>query len=229
MGAILEISDRHGLFVVEDCAQAAGARWGDKRVGAIGDVGCFSFYPSKNLGGLGDAGCIVTDDRELAARCRMLSNHGGLAKYQHDVGGINSRMDALQAAFLEVKLPYLDRWNDERRAIARRYRDLLGGSDLDLRVASHDDSIGHLFVVRTQNRAQVLAQLRERGIGADVHYPTPLPFVRANADLGAEPGSYPQGEAHCASALSLPIFPFMTDEEIDYVASTVHDLVGPRQ
>jgi dTDP-4-amino-4,6-dideoxygalactose transaminase len=226
MTAVLDIARRHGLFVVEDCAQAAGARWDGKRVGAIGAVGCFSFYPSKTLGALGDAGCVTTDDGELARRCRMLANHGGLAKYQHDIGGINSRLDTLQAAFLEIKLAYVDRWSEERRAIAQRYRELLDGSGLDLRVASHDDSVFHLFVVRTRSRAHVMAELRARGIGADVHYPTPLPFVPANADLGAAPGSYPHADAHCAEALSLPIFPFMTDEEIEYVAASLREIVG---
>lgn len=226
MTAVLEIARRHGLLVVEDCAQAAGATWGGRRVGAIGDIGCFSFYPSKNLGALGDAGCIVTDDHELATRCRMLANHGGLAKYQHDIGGLNSRMDALQAAFLEIKLPLLDRWNDERRAIARRYRNLLGGSDLDLGAASQEDSVFHLFVIRTRRQAQILARLRANGVGAEVHYPTPLPLVKANADLGAQPGRYPHAEAHCASAISLPIFPLMTDGEIEQVASAVLDAVA---
>ncbi len=219
MDAISRMARSHGLLVIEDCAQAAGARYGGRRVGTIGDAGCFSFYPSKNLGGLGDGGAIVTDDAGLAERCRTLANHGGVIKYQHRVVGFNSRLDAIQAAALRVKLRYLDDWNDQRREVAARYRRLLVDRRVELLSELADvRPVHHLFVVRLAQRDKMLVVLRRQGIGVDVHYPYALPFVEAYRELGLAERDFPVACRHAASVMSLPIFPMMRCEEVERVA-----------
>jgi len=220
MNAIMTIAKEHGLRVVEDCAQAVGARYGGARVGTIGDIGCFSFYPSKNLGALGDAGAIVTNDADLADACRRLANHGGLKRYSHDVIGYNSRLDAIQAAVLSVKLPYVDEWNRQRAEIAKRYRTALTEVE-HLAVAAERVHVYHLYVVRTDRRDAVLESLRRDGIAADVHYPTALPCLAPyRADADREPEAFPHARKHAARALSVPIFPYMTEAEIERIAKS---------
>lgn len=219
MRNILHVAKSNRLFVIEDCAQAAGARYAGSRIGTLGDVGCFSFYPTKNLGGWGDGGAIITNDSDLAVRCRELASHGGLQKYQHRVVGFNSRLDGIQAAVLRIKLRYLDEWNQQRQAIAAHYHRLLGNADVEhLQCIDDAEHIYHLYVLGISQRANILANLRQNGIGADIHYPDALPFVEAYKMFGYTPEDYPKAYRHAASALSLPIFPSMHEEEIHRVA-----------
>ncbi len=222
MDWIIVVARQHGLYVIEDCAQAAGARYNNKRVGNVGDLGCFSFYPSKNLGALGDGGAIVTDDKDWAVKCRALANHGGTKKYEHEVEGFNSRLDSLQAAILRIKLRYLDKWNEQRRTIADRYRDLLANKNIEhLQCIEQGWHVYHLFVIRLIERDQVLRAMKSAGIGAEVHYPAALPFLAPYRDRGYSSQDYPVASRHASMALSLPIFPLMTSEEVQQVADTL--------
>jgi dTDP-4-amino-4,6-dideoxygalactose transaminase len=228
MPAIMDVARRHGLPVIEDAAQAHGAALAGQKAGGIGACGCFSFYPSKNLGALGDGGAIVTDDAELAAKLRRLREYGWKERYYTtDPNGINSRLDELQAALLHVKLGYLDEWNARRRAIARRYNELLAGTGLGLPDLLDERYIGHLYVVRAPDRDRLQARLRERGVGTAVHYPLPAHLQPVYADLAlAAPGSLPVTERLAGEVLSLPIYPELTDAEVDAVAAAVREALG---
>jgi len=230
MDAISEIARRHGLAVIEDAAQAIGAEDGGRRAGAMGAAGCFSFYPTKNLGAAGDAGMIVTDDDELAARLRRLRVHGGETEYLHREVGLNSRLDAVQAAILRVKLPHLDRWSDARAARAARYDQLFAESGLgfDLttpRVREGARHIFHQYVVRVPARLRdpLMKHLAERGVGTKVYYPVPLHLQECFRPLGYAPGSLPEAERAARETLALPIYPELTDEEQRYVVESVED------
>jgi dTDP-3-amino-2,3,6-trideoxy-4-keto-D-glucose/dTDP-3-amino-3,4,6-trideoxy-alpha-D-glucose/dTDP-2,6-dideoxy-D-kanosamine transaminase len=218
MPALIAIADAAGIPVVEDCAQAHGARLAGKAAGAWGKLGCFSFYPTKNLGALGDAGAVVTNDPELAQRVRELRQYGWRRKYECGAtGGRNSRLDEMQAAILCAKLPYLDRWNARRREIAALYSELLRGSGVQLPPSRGDHDVAHLYVIRTPHRDRLRAHLAAQGIAAEVHYPIPdhrQDCYRAEADL-------PQTEAACAQVLTLPCFPEMRDDEVARVAKAV--------
>lgn len=230
MDRILDFARRHGLFVVEDCAQAAGATFAGKRVGSVGDVGCFSFYPSKNLGAMGDAGAIITENEELAVKCRMLANHGGLSRYEHSLVGFNSRLDALQAAVLRVKLVHLDDWNRQRRGIARHYRELINHPGVvHLAYPEREDHVHHLFVVRVSDRDQAMDALDRQGIGTAVHYPVPLPLLPPYAEGGVDPDRYPHATHHANTAMSLPLFPFMREEEVERVAEVLVRFTSSQQ
>ena len=224
MGAIMALAERHGLPVIEDCAQAHGARLGGRRAGSIGAVGCFSFFPSKNLGALGDGGALVTNDGALAAKLRKLREYGWAPRYHLvEPHGINSRLDELQAALLGVKLAHLDAWNARRQAIARRYDELLADADLVLPEHPGDDShVWHLYVVRSPARDRLLAALHERGVGSVVHYPLPAHLQPIYAGL-AEPGSLPVTERLAGEVLSLPLYPELTDDEVEAVAAAVSE------
>jgi dTDP-4-amino-4,6-dideoxygalactose transaminase len=229
MDAIVEIARRHGLPIVEDCAQAHGARLGGKAAGSIGACGCFSFYPSKNLGALGDGGMVVTDDAELAAKLRRLREYGWRERYYTtDPGGINSRLDELQGALLRAKLRHLPAWNARRQAIARRYDALLADAPLSRPEILRDDAhVYHLYVVRSADRDRLQAGLRQRGVGAAVHYPLPAHLQPAYATLGlAAPGSLPVTERLATEVLSLPIYPELTDAEVDAVAAAVREVLA---
>lgn len=218
MKNILRIARSNGLFVVEDCAQAAGARYADKRIGTLGDVGCFSFYPTKNLGGWGDGGAIVTSDPNLAMLCREIASHGGLEKYQHRVVGFNSRLDGIQAAVLRVKLRHLNEWNLQRQAIATDYLRLLGSAQVEhLQCIDGVEHVYHLYVLRLAQRDSIVASMRQKGLGVDVHYPYALPFVEAYKRHGYIQGDFPEAYRHSTSALSLPIFPLMHADEVQRV------------
>lgn len=226
MGEILAFARQHGLKVVEDCAQAQGARYHGRRVGAFGDIAAFSFYPSKNLGAVGDAGALVTDDPELALACQRLASHGGTRRYEHLVVGRNSRLDALQAAVLRLKVPHLDRWNAERRAVAAAYRDRLTDAPVELLDELPEiEHAQHLFVVRVAARDAVREALRSRGVMAEVHYPQALPLVPAYAELGLHEADYPAAVDHAARCLSLPIFPGMRPDEVDRVVSALLEVL----
>jgi dTDP-4-amino-4,6-dideoxygalactose transaminase len=229
MTALLDLARRHGLHVIEDAAQAHGAQHAATKVGAMGAAACFSFYPSKNLGALGDGGAIVTSDDGLAARLRGLRNHGEARKYEHEVIGYNTRLDALQAAVLSVKLKHLDRWNQERRDHARLYDRLLADVPgvVTPRTRAEVQHVYHLYVIRLphHNRDVVREALAARGIGTGIHYPTPVHLTNAFAALGSGRGSFPVAEQAAATVLSLPMYPELRTEQIERVCREVANLV----
>jgi len=224
MDPILAIAERHGLPVVEDCAQAHGATYRGRAAGSLGACGCFSFYPTKNLGALGDGGMVVTGDAALAEKLRRLRQYGWERKYYSaESSGINSRLDELQAALLRVKLRHLPQWNARRRELAEIYDDLLAGADLILPAASpHGEDVYHLYVVRSRRRDQLQAALRERGIGTDIHYPLPAHLQPIYTHL-APAGGLPATERLAREVLSLPIYPELTDAEARVVAEAARE------
>ena len=227
MDAILAQTAPRGIRVIEDCAQAHGAEYRGRRVGAIGDVGAFSFYPGKNLGAYGDAGAIVSNDEGIAQRARMIANHGRLAKYDHAFEGRNSRLDTLQAAILLAKLPHLDEWTARRIAVAEAYDDALAGIDAIVPPARASDvrHVYHLYVIRTRAREALRAALAARGIETGVHYPVALPKLKAYA-------THPQsGETFLAGTydgevLSLPMGDHLTPDDARAVAAALREIVS---
>jgi dTDP-4-amino-4,6-dideoxygalactose transaminase len=226
MEPILSLARRHGLRVIEDAAQAHGARYRDRPVGALGDCACFSFYPGKNLGAYGDGGAITTNNEELARNVRMYANHGRIEKYNHEFEGVNSRLDGIQAAILDVKLRYLDRWTERRRAIARRYDKGLAGIAGTPAAPADRRHVYHLYVVRVPRRAEVIAFLKGKGIGTGIHYPIPLPLLNAYRYLGHRPGDFPVAETLKDEILSIPMYGDMTDDQADHVISALQEAVG---
>jgi len=223
MRALLAIARRHGLAVIEDCAQAHGAQIGGQRAGSWGDIGCFSFYPTKNLGALGDGGAVVTSDRQVAERVRQLRQYGWTSKYcSLMAGGRNSRLDEMQAAVLRVKLDHLDAWNEMRREIALRYNSALVDTSLILPPANVEgEMVYHLYVIRSANRNSLKASLQKLGIGCDIHYPIPDYLQPACADLGYGRGSLPLTEQATSEVLSIPCFAELTDLEIGRVTQSL--------
>ena len=220
MDPIRAVATGHGLFVLEDAAQAHGARYDGVRAGALGDAAAWSFYPSKNLGALGNGGAVTTDDPQLAARLLVLRNYGSPEKGLHDVVGTNSRLDELQAAILRVKLGYLDSWNERRRSVAARYLERLADTSLVLpTVAPESEPVWHLFVVRSQRRSELRGGLEEAGIETGVHYPRAPHRQPVFADLGITPERVPISESLQHEVLSLPIGPHLRDEQVEYVVS----------
>jgi dTDP-4-amino-4,6-dideoxygalactose transaminase len=218
---IVRVAQTHRLVVIEDAAQAIGAEYYGRRAGSIGEMGCFSFFPSKNLGGFGDGGMITTNDEALAARLRLLRTHGSTKTYRHEMVGGNFRLDAIQAAVLRVKLKYLDRWTEGRRRNAALYRELLLPSvTLPIEVPGHRH-IYNQFVIRTSMRDALLERLREHGIGHAVYYPLPLHLQPCFQDLGGKPGDFPVSETAARESLALPIYPELTPDMIRYVAETI--------
>ncbi|HSN73914.1 MAG TPA: DegT/DnrJ/EryC1/StrS family aminotransferase [Anaerolineae bacterium] len=227
MDALAAIAQSHGLALIEDAAQAHGGEIDGRRVGSLGDVACFSFYPGKNLGAYGDGGAVTTDDAVLAARLRKLRDHGRSSKYLHDELGYAHRLDALQAAILAAKLPHLDAANAARRRLAARYRELLADSDLVLPfVPDGVTPVWHLYVIRTLRRDDLLASLKAQGIEAGIHYPLPLHLQPAYRSLGLGPGSFPVAEDAARQVLSLPLFPEMTEKQQKRVAAALGAEVG---
>jgi len=219
---ILELARRRGLRVLEDAAQAHGAVYKNRRIGAHGDAVAWSFYPAKNLGALGDGGAVTTDDAELAARLRMLRNYGSDEKYIHQTKGVNSRLDPLHAAVLQVKLRHLDAWNERRRQIAEIYMTGLAETGLRLPVLSDGvSSVWHLFVVATPDRDHLLATLSEQGVGAVIHYPVPPHRQAAYDELGLPPGSLPISERLADEVLSLPVGPHLAAADARMVVDAI--------
>jgi dTDP-4-amino-4,6-dideoxygalactose transaminase len=224
---MLAIAREHGLRVLEDAAQAHGAEYKGRRIGAHGDAVAWSFYPTKNLGAMGDAGALTTNDPEIAERLRVLGNYGSSKRYVNEVRGVNSRLDPLQAAILSAKLPHLDAWNERRRAIARHYSDRLADSGIALpAVPNWASPVWHLYVVQSADRDKIAAALDDAGIQALIHYPIPPHLQRAYADLGLPEGSFPIAERLAKEVLSLPIGPHMSIEEADEVAAAVRGAIG---
>jgi dTDP-4-amino-4,6-dideoxygalactose transaminase len=222
MPDILAIARGRGLRVVEDAAQSAGTRLGGRHTGTFGDVGCFSFYPSKNLGAIGDGGAVCTDDPDLAERLRLLRQYGWAERDRSVLPGFNSRLDEIQAAVLRAKLPRLDERNARRRAIAGRYREALADCGIGLPAASLDERWNvHLFVVRHPDRDAFRSRLAERGVGTAVHYPTPIYFQPGYAHLGIGPGACPVAERAQRQIVSIPAHPDLSDDEVERVVLAV--------
>ncbi len=227
MDEIMELAGRHGLKVVEDNAQALGARYKGRRTGSIGHVAATSFYPGKNLGACGDGGAVTTNDPDVAAKIRVLANHGQAQKYEHVMVGYNSRLDALQAAALAIKLPFLDGWNEARAKLAADYRWLLADTALELPVERSDRShVYHLFVVRHPQRAQIMAKLDASNVGTGMHYPVPIHLTKPFLDLGEGPGSFPVAEMWAFNGFSLPMFPTLEVAEVQIVAENIIEALG---
>jgi dTDP-4-amino-4,6-dideoxygalactose transaminase len=221
MDPIIEIAEKYNLFVVEDACQAHGAEYKGRKVGSIGDLGCFSFYPVKNLGAYGDGGMVVTNNEELADKLGLLRNYGQSKKYYHDFVGVNSRLDEIQAAVLSVKLMHLDEWNEKRRRVAKRYNELLGDSEIvtpiEKEYAKH---VYHLYVIRPKDRNKLQEYLSKKGIETMIHYPIPVHKQKAYLDLGFHTRLYIT-ERICNDILSLPIFPEFKNEEIEEVVNYI--------
>jgi dTDP-4-amino-4,6-dideoxygalactose transaminase len=232
LDALKNIADRRGLALVEDAAQAHGARFNGQRVGTVGRVGCFSFYPGKNLGAFGEGGCIVTDDDAIARRIRCLRDHAQDGRHHHVEIGFNARMEGMQGAVLGAKLAHLDDWNDARARHATRYHELLAGvPGVTLPQAPRPEGhVWHLYVVMIhgRDREDVRQALAQRGVATGVHYPTPVPFQPAYASLGHRPGDFPVTEQLMERCVSLPMYPELRPEQIEYVAAAVADVMRER-
>ncbi|MGN9136113.1 DegT/DnrJ/EryC1/StrS family aminotransferase [Clostridium sp. HCP1S3_B4] len=224
MDSIIEIAKKYSLFVIEDCAQAHGAKYKGKVIGSFGDAAAFSFYPGKNLGALGDAGAMVTQNKELAQKVRILGNYGSDYKYHHIMQGNNSRLDELQAAFLTVKLPCLDNVNSKRRKIAQKYLDGIKNSKVILPyVPEYAVPVWHIFAIRCKRRNELEKFLNDAGIGTNKHYPIPMHLQECYKDLGFKKGQFPIAEEISATELSIPMYYGMTDEEIQYVINKLNE------
>ena len=228
MDSIIDICNRHNLFLVEDCAQAHFAEWNGKKVGNFGVAGTFSFFPGKNLGAYGDAGCIITNDDILADKMRMFANHGALIKHQHKMEGINSRMDGIQAAILSAKLPHILKWSADRLNAAIFYNNKLEEISGVFPPIIHSDvkHVFHLYVIRTKERSNLQSHLKENGIATGIHYPTPLPFLDAYKYLNHNPKDFPIAFDYKNQILSLPIFPEITKNQIDYVVCNIKEFIN---
>lgn len=228
MHQLRTLANRHGLSIIEDCAQAHGALYHGQRVGTLGDVAAFSFYPGKNLGAYGDAGAVVSANQSIVADAAQLANHGRTDKYLHHREGVNSRLDALQAAALRVKLRYLDEWNQQRQHAAELYTRLLEQCpQISVPRSLPDRShVFHLYVVQTENRDALRQHLAKEGISSGVHYPIPLHLQPAYAYLGTPPGSLPRTERLAHRIVSLPIFPELTADQVQHIASAVAAFLG---
>lgn len=231
MDAIMAIAERHGLKVIEDCAQAIGAEFGSRRVGGFGDIGCFSFFPSKNLGCYGDGGMVITNDKALADKIRMLRVHGQADKYRHQIEGRNSRLDELQAAILRVKIKHIDRWNDARRRNARLYNDIFKDLRLDSKLETpierkHCKHVYNIYNVRTKNRDGLKDFLASRQVATAVYYPIPLHLQKVYESLGYKKGDFPVSERACLEVLALPVFPELKEEEIKFVLNAISDFLS---
>jgi dTDP-4-amino-4,6-dideoxygalactose transaminase len=222
--AIAAICRKHNLSFVEDAAQAHGAKYKGKTVGTFGAVSCFSFYPAKNLGACGEGGALVTNDAALAARAKSLREHGSTVRYHHDEIGYNYRLEGIQGAVLGVKLKHLEKWTRERQRVAARYAELLADTPLQLpTVPAGSESAWHLYTVRTPRRDELKKHLDANGIGNAVHYPMPLHLQKAYASLGYKAGDFPVAEKASREVLSLPMFPELTDGQIQRVADVVRE------
>lgn len=222
MDPILDIAERHDLKVVEDACQAHGAEYKGKRVGAIGDAGCLSFYPTKNLGAYGDGGMVVTNDEQIAERVQLFRNYGQKKRYYHSIKGFNSRLDEVQAAILRVKLKKLDAWNKARRERAELYGELLTGNDIITPAEmSYGKHVYQLYVIRSKHRDKLQEFLKSKEVNTLIHYPIPVHLQEAYRDLGVGGGSFPKAERYASEILSLPMYPELTDEQIGIICDLI--------
>ena len=222
--AVMRIADKNGLLVIEDAAQAHGARVGKRNVGTFGRAACYSFYPGKNLGAYGDAGAVVTSDEKLAAFIRSFANHGRSDQYFHDIEGINSRLDGFQGAVLAVKLKHLEAWTEARIANARRYDEGLRGVCVTPTVAPGRRHVYHLYVVRVANRDEVRAHLQAAGVQTGIHYPVALPYLPAYARFNHQPADFPVAHKQMTEIFSLPMHGDLTPDQIDFVIEKVREV-----
>lgn len=224
MDPIVELCKKYNLKLIEDCAQAHFAEYKGRRIGTFGDLATFSFYPGKNLGAYGDAGCIVTDSNEYAEKCRMYANHGALVKHQHQIEGINSRLDGLQAAILNAKLPYILDWTEARRSVANQYWELL--KDIEgisiPKEADYAKHVYHLYVIRSTKRDQLQDHLKEKQIGTSIHYPTPLPLLKAYSHLDYNSSGIPISTKYSKEILSIPMFAELSSKQIAEIAICIN-------
>jgi dTDP-4-amino-4,6-dideoxygalactose transaminase len=229
MDPILAIAKKHGLAVIEDAAQAHGAEYKGRRCGSMGDMGCFSFYPGKNLGAAGEGGMVVTANPEFARTIRMLRDWGAEKKYHHVLKGYNFRLEGIQGAVLRVKLRHLEKWTEARRAVAKRYDQLLTGSGVGLpKQMDYARHVYHIYAVRTSERSTMQEALSAQGVQTGIHYPFPVHLLPAFADLGYKAGRFPHAERAANEVLSLPMFPELTAEQSALVSTAVH-ACGKRQ
>ncbi len=227
MDEIMAIARKHNLRVIEDCAQAHGATYKGRKIGTMGDIACFSFYPGKNLGAYGDAGCLCSNDDQLAVKARKIANYGGLARHEHEFVGRNSRLDGIQAAVLSVKLKYIEQWTQARQRHAAAYTSALRDSGLQLPVVPDASThVFHLYVIQVDHRDSVQQKMKERGISAEIHYPVALPFIAAYKSLGHQPKDFPVAQSQTARILSLPIYPELTGEMIQYITANLKEVVA---
>jgi dTDP-4-amino-4,6-dideoxygalactose transaminase len=222
MDPILEIAKRHKIAVIEDAAQAHGAKYKGQRVGAMGELGCFSFYPSKNLGAYGEGGIVVTNNSEHDRAIRMLRSWGEEKRYYHEIRGFNARMEGFQGAILRVKLRHLEKWNGARRAHAARYNELLRGSDAQTPVEMpYAEHVYHVYAIRTRQRDAVQKALADAGIQSATHYPEPVHLMKPYADLGYHSGEFLESEQMAKEELSLPMYPELRDEDVAKISSVI--------
>jgi dTDP-4-amino-4,6-dideoxygalactose transaminase len=221
MDPIMALADQHGLKVLEDACQAHGARYKGRRCGSLGHAAAFSFYPAKNLGCFGDGGALTTNDAQTAETVRMLRNYGQKVKYEHVYIAYNRRLDTLQAAVLGVKLPHLDEWNASRRATAARYDAALAGKYQVPAVPDYSEPVYHLYVIRSPRRAELAVKLKAEGVDSGLHYPVAIHLQEAYKYLGHQRGDFPEAEKACDEVLSLPMFPYMTETEVEGVVEAV--------
>lgn len=223
MEAIMKIAQRHNIPIIEDCAQSHFSQYKGKLAGTMGIAGSFSYYPGKNLGAYGDAGGIITNDPLLAEKCKRFARHGALVKHQHTTEGINSRLDGLQAAILSAKLPHIHKWTAKRQEHARHYDEALAGIEEVALPAVRPDTVHtyHLYVVRVPRREELMKYLSSKGIETQIHYPTPLPMMEAYKYLGHTEDEFPVAAAYRSQILSLPMYPELTEEMVDYVCNAI--------
>jgi dTDP-4-amino-4,6-dideoxygalactose transaminase len=225
VASIKSICDKHNIALIEDCAQSHFSEQNGQRAGTVGIAGSFSFYPGKNLGAYGDAGCIITNDDTLADKCRMYANHGALIKHQHQIEGINSRLDGLQAAILNAKLPHILRWTEQRIAHAKKYDEVLKGIEqiVTPTVRPNSKHSYHLYVIQCEQREALMQYLKDKGIETVIHYPTILPSLPCYSYLGKTESDFPIANGMQSKILSLPLFPELTEEQINYVANCIKE------
>ncbi|NJN09788.1 MAG: DegT/DnrJ/EryC1/StrS family aminotransferase [Richelia sp. RM2_1_2] len=229
MTELMQLASAKNLLVIEDCAQSTGAMWNNQKVGSIGQVGCFSFYPTKNLGGCGDGGAITTNDTEIATKLRVLKDHGQKSKYQYEEIGVNSRLDSIQAAILLIKLRYLDIWNQQRQKIAARYHEFLTHVPEIIipQELTSGTGVWNQYTIRVQNGKRDLLrnQLQEKGVNTAIYYPYPLHLQPVYQTLGYQPGQLPIVEQICNEVLSLPMFPELSEEQQDRVIYSIKEVM----
>lgn len=228
MDVIMEVAKRHNLYVIEDCCQAIGATYKGKKVGTFGDVGAYSFFPTKNLGGMGDGGMATTNSDYIKDRMIALRNHGGAIRYHHDEIGVNSRLDEIQSAILRVKMNYIDEWNSKRREVAKRYTELFKDCPDVVTPKELDDTycVYHQYTIKVPNRDEVQKMLQENGVGAMIYYPIPLHMQKVHAHLGYKTGDLPHTEENTKLVMSLPMFAELTAEEQKEIADKVKDAIA---
>lgn len=226
MDEINALASERGIAVIEDACQAMGASYKGRKAGSLGKAAAFSFYPTKNLGGVGDGGIITTDDFEIASKAKLLRDHGSTRRYHHRMIGYNSRLDAIQAAILSVKLRYLDVWNEERRSRAEKYSSLLGSLGLGVPDSGEDRlHVYHLYTIRSSQRDEIAEGFRKAGIGCGIYYPVPLHLQEVYEGLGYRRGSLPEAEKAADEVLSLPIYPELSDDQVEEVADIIRSVL----